>query len=110
MGHEPFSIKLQWESCSDELKCWASNGRLGGKNKPQRFFIFSQSSVSSHLRTFLTHSFSFLATQPKSQFTKLSILIEIINPFYSFPDFHFVRSVVEKKAIESSICTECNDI
>lgn len=53
----------------------------------------------------------FLATQPKSRFKKLSILIEIINPFYSFPDFHFVRSIIEEKgAIESSICAACSDI
>lgn len=77
---------------------------LVGENKPQKFFIFfaptpppPPACVSSHLRTLPTQSFPFLATQPKSRFEKLSILIEIINPFYSFPDFHFVRSIIEEK-------------
>lgn len=45
--------------------------------------------------------FPSLLLRPKSQFEKFSILIEIINPFYSFPDFHFARSIIEERAIES---------
>ena len=68
--------------------------------------------VSSHLCTLSSHS-HFLSlllssssppSEKKSRFWELSILIEIINPFYSFPDFHFVRSIIEEKeAIESCV-------
>lgn len=54
---------------------------------------------SSHLRTLLTQSFPFLATQPKSRLKKLSILIEIINPFYSSPDFHFCMMYYWRKRL-----------
>lgn len=83
------------------------------RHRPQFFFLFffppprSSSShpelMSARVCALSSHEpFSFLrAAQPKekkkSRFRKLSVLIEIINPFYSFPDFHFGRSIIEVK-------------
>lgn len=82
---------------------WTSNGWIGPENKLQKkkkSHTQKKNKLSFIVRASL---FSFHHYSAKQSISRgLACLIENINPFYSFPDFHFVKFITGVKI--ASIC------